>query len=224
MTELASTITPASKAEILETLWVAYQKYFGSTPKKESIWILASQWATETGWGKFMHAYNVGNVKCREGDGYDHQFYACNEVIDVRTATKHAKADPVHAKITHVSADGAKATIWYYPPHPECRFRAFNSLLDGVSDYIGLLVRRFNKAWPSVIAGDMPSFVHALRLQNYFTADEAAYTKTMVNIFNQFAKVPFDYEKLPMMSAQERTELDQVLELSLSELVKEIVT
>jgi len=57
--ELPDKKTPAPKEEVIKALWQAWEDYFGETPKRESIWILTSQWALETGWGKSMHCFNL---------------------------------------------------------------------------------------------------------------------------------------------------------------------
>jgi hypothetical protein len=215
--ELLAVKTPVTKEQAIEALWKAWQGFFGSTPKKESIWVLASQWSLETGHGRSMWGYNLGNVKSREGDGYDYQFFTCNEILVKSQAEKLAAEDPEHAKISSTRADGT-CIIWFYPKHPACRFRAFKSLLEGATDYIALLARRFDKAWPAVSAGDPAAFSHLLRVQRYYTADEQAYTSQLVSIFKSYAKLAFDYDSLPMLTTQEKAELDGVLAKSLADL------
>jgi hypothetical protein len=218
--ELTSIITVVSRESMLEALWKSYQSYFGSTPKRESIWILVTQWALETGWGNSMHCFNIGNVKSREGDGYDHQFYACNEILDRSIAESHVKKDPSHTKITsYIKND--KAIIWYYPPHPECRFRAFHTLLEGTTDYIGLLNQRFCKAWPYVISGDIIGFSHQLKLQGYYTADEAKYTNGMKSVYDGLSKMKFNYDSLPFITLQEQEEINTIMAMNLNNLVNE---
>jgi len=218
--ELPDVLTPITKEDLLRALWGAYQTYFGSTPKRESVWVLASQVQLETGL-RYCHNHNLGNVKSRDGDGHDYQFYACNEILPLKQALAFAKADPEHAKITRTRDDG-KAVIWFYPKHPQCRFRAFGSLLEGVTDHLGLLARRFEKAWPAVVAGDMRAFVQKLHEQNYFTADLNGYTKTALDIYRGYEKLPFDYGSLPMLTDQEKAELDGAVALSLANLTDEL--
>lgn len=220
--ELPDKKTPVTKEQVIEALWKAWQGFFGSTPKKESIWVLASQWALETGWGRSMHNFNLGNVKSRVGDGFDYQYYACNEILSKSEAVRLNDADPEHAKILNTRADGT-CIIWFYPPHPGCRFRAFNTLLEGATDYITLLVKRFDKAWPAVSSGDPAQFSHLIRQQDYYTADEAPYTAQLTSIYRSFAKLVFDYGSLPMMTEQEKTELDGVLAKSTADLVTEVI-
>ena len=65
----------------------------------------------------------------------------------------------------------------------------------GARDYLDELQRRFAKSWGAVLAGDPAAFSHALRLQGYYTAPEASYTKTLLALFRELAAVvasPFD--------------------------------
>ncbi len=220
--ELPDKLTPVTKQELLEALWKSWARYFGSTPKKESIWVLASQVQLETGLQR-CHNFNLGNVKSREGDGFDYQFFACNEIMPKAQALKLSEADPEHAKIAVTRSNGT-CIIWFYPNHPACRFRAFNTLIEGATDYIAILAKRFDKAWPAVSAGDPAQFCHLLKQQDYFTADEAGYTSQVVSIFRNFSKLAFDYDSLPMLTAQERAELDGVLAKSLSDLATSVIS
>ena len=190
--ELAAQKTPVAKEAIIKALYDAWTHLFNQTPKKESIWVLASQVALETGWCASMWNFNLGNVKSREGDGHDYCYFACNEILKKAVADSYAAKDPATAKVSKYRDDGT-AIIWFYPKHPGCRFRAFNSLLDGCIDYIGLLNKRFTNSWPAVIAGDPAQFSHMLRTQGYYTADEISYTKTLVSVFGTISRLNVDY-------------------------------
>jgi hypothetical protein len=48
------------------------------------------------------------------------------------------------------------------------------------------MFKRFNKAWPAVLSGDPWAYGHALKLQGYYTADEAQYTAGVVKIFEKY--------------------------------------
>ncbi len=220
--ELVDRKTPATKEQVITALWSAWMRYFGQAPKRESIWVLAAQWALETGWGRSMHNYNLGNVKSREGDGFDYQFYACNEILPKAEATKLHEADPEHAKILTTRSDGT-CIIWFYPNHPGCRFRAFNTLIEGATDYIAILAKRFDKAWPAVSAGDPAQFCHLLKQQDYYTADEAGYTKTLVSVYTSISKMAFDYDTLPLLTEAEKTAIGNNAAASLDGLARDII-
>lgn len=147
-------ITKASPQEMYDALWKAWKDYFGEAPKKASLLILLSQWSIETAEGASMHCWNVGNAKSVPGDGRSWTFFRCWEIIR-----------------------GKK--VWFDPPHPQTRFRAFDSLAEGAADYLAMLHKRFNLSWPAVISGNPEEFAHRLKLQRYYTADEAAYAKAV---------------------------------------------
>lgn len=188
--------TPVVKEEVLEALWRAWLHLFGTAPKRESIWILLAQTALETGWMKSCHNYNLGNVKSREGDGFDYCYFACNEVLKRSIAEEYARKSPTTAKVTKNRSDG-KSVIWFYPDHPGCRFRAFHTLLEGSLDHISIVHKRFSKAWPALLTGDPKQYSHMLNQQGYYTADVNVYTSSLVSIFGSLKKVPFDYSKMP---------------------------
>ncbi len=195
-TELPDLKTVASKEEVLRALWEAWLHCFGVPPKKESIWILLAQTALETGWMASCHNWNLGNVKSREGDGFDYCFFACNEILKKAAAEAYVAKSPQTAKITTYRKDGT-CIIWFYPKHPACRFRAFHTLLEGCIDHISLVHKRFARSWPAVLAGDPAQYAHALKLQGYYTADEASYKKTLVSVFGTVSRLKVDYSSLP---------------------------
>jgi len=215
-TKFQDKITPITREELIPCLWQAWLKYFDAPPKKESIWVLVAQIILETG-GKSCHNFNLGNVKSREGDGHDYCFFACNEILNTTTALKLQTASPTTAKVTK-TLENNRCIIWFYPEHPACRFRAFGSLVEGAADHLILLVKRFQKAWPSVLAGDPAAYAHALKLQGYYTADESQYARSVTSIFKSLSKLPIDYDSMPVISDAERERIEQTIALSLNQL------
>ncbi|HVJ15040.1 MAG TPA: hypothetical protein VM686_06350, partial [Polyangiaceae bacterium] len=162
MARVDDQLTPVTPAQVLQALGVAWQEQFGSTPHRTSLLVLVSQWALETGRGRAMHCFNLGNVKSNGKTG-DWCFFRCNEVLEGKV-------------------------VWFEPDHEACRFRAFATLQDGALDYLKTLHQRFQSAWPAVVAGDPAAFSHALKVARYYTADEAQYTKSVVSLFNEFSR------------------------------------
>ncbi len=212
--KLPAVKTPITAAELIPALWRAWERFFGVPPvKRESVWILTAQWGLECGWGRSCYQFNLGNVKSRDGDGYDYQFYACNEILSLAQAQKYVANNPTTAKITTVRPDG-KAIIWFYPENPACRFRAHRSLEEGASDHLRLLVKRFEKAWHEIIEGDVTGYAHALRMQGYYTADEASYTKTLEGCIKIATKADVDYDSLPFLGEHEKENLKGIIALT----------
>ena len=177
--------------EMANAMYTAWCRYFGAPPGRNSVLVLLAQWALETGNGKSMHNYNVGNVKANPSGPYDYQYFACNEKVSLKAANQYvANAAPGTAKITRDNGDGT-CWIWFYPKHVGCCFRAFKTLEDGVFDHLALLVnhRTFKNAWPAVVVGSPEQFSKLLRQAGYYTADEASYTRGVVRLFNQFGSV-----------------------------------
>ena len=214
--ELVDQLTPCSKEDLIRALFDAWTHLFGEEPKKESVWVLASQWALESGWGKACHCWNLGNVKSVDGDGHDYCFFACNEILKTATAHAMAAANPSTAKVTQDRNDGL-SIIWFYPDHPGCRFRAFNTLLDGAVDYIGLLNKRFARSWPAVLAGDPAQFSHLLRQQGYYTADESSYTHTLTSVFHTISQLNVDYTTPPDLTDDQKNKIQNLVALTMAQ-------
>ncbi len=195
---LPPTLTPASTGDIVRALrkaWPLELKY--DPPKPECIAVLTAQWALETGWGRSCVAWNLGNVKSRQGDGSDFTYFKCWEVLDSKTA--HAlvaqapprTGDGAPSVLIDKELPDGKARVTIFPDHEGCRFRAFASLEEGARAYLQKLHTRFGKAWNYVDAGDPSGFAAALKSLGYFTAPldgPEGYRPALVRIFNQVVK------------------------------------
>jgi hypothetical protein len=185
--ELEAVKTPVAPNELFVEMVQAWRELFGVTPRRESVVLLIAHWGLETGNGRSMWCYNLGNVKAQPGGPHDYCFYACNELLGTPRARSLQASDPEHAKVTSDRPDG-KSWIWFYPKHPYSCFRAYPNLHAGVVAHLQLINKRFSTSWPAVIAGDPNLFCHMLKQQGYYTADEAAYTKGVVGAFNNYTK------------------------------------
>lgn len=58
-------------------------------------------------------------------------------------------------------------------------FRAYRDPVEGASDYLDLLERRFPSATQAAANGDVGAFSAALKRAGYYTADEEAYTRAL---------------------------------------------
>lgn len=217
--EIPNKLTPVTKEGLIQSMWHAWMHYFGSVPKKESIWVVVAQTWLETGL-KSCHNYNLGNAKSREGDGFDYQYFACNEIFSTKQAETMVKASSGTAKIT-TRRDNGTAIVWLYPKHPGCRFRAFESLLEGATDHLALVSNRFGKAWPHVISGDVEAYAKALKAQGYFTADLATYTKGIKRCYDALAKLSIDYDSLPVLTEEEIRKVQGLVALTTSRLLED---
>lgn len=151
-------LTTASIAEVFVALHEA-----DPSLSRNSLLVLLAQWSFEDGRGKAMHCWNLGNIKYTPGCGHDYFQVACNEVIG-----------------GHV--------VWLQPPNPGTSFRAYETLADGVADFLGVLKRDFKAAWPAVLDGDPAEFARLLKASRYYTADEAVYQRGLVGLFTELGK------------------------------------
>lgn len=190
--ELEAKKTEVTTEHMALAFHAAYVRYFNSHPQDDTIRILLSHWALETGWGKSMWCYNVGNAKAGPSrDPNKHWcYFRCNEIISRARAEQMVETDPKLVKITTYRSNGT-CIVWFEPKHGWSCFRAFDTLEDGVYDHLKLIVKKFNKAWPFIYRGDPQGYSKALKEQGYYTADESSYTRTLVKVFHMFDKLRF---------------------------------
>jgi peptidoglycan hydrolase-like protein with peptidoglycan-binding domain len=152
--------THVTSLQVYNALRAAWRRRFNSDPAHRSLLLLLAQWAFETDHGRSCWNYNIGNAKSRGKTGlWTH--YRCSEIINGKEE-------------------------WFDPPHPQTRFRAFESLEDGAADYLQMMRTVFDLAWPELIAGNAPAFVAQLRAEDYFTASLAKYTAGIVSLVKMF--------------------------------------
>lgn len=156
-------LTPVPVSEMYAALRDAWRQLRGAEPSRASLLVLLAHWALETDRGKECHCFNIGNAKHTPGDGRDYCQFRCEEVL------------------------GGKK-VWFDPPHPATSFRAFETLTDGVMDYMVLLIGQFGFAWPAVEAGDATEFCRRLKTKGYYTADVAEYTSGVVRCLKELDK------------------------------------
>lgn len=188
--------TPAKPEDVFQALAKVWTDRLGSAPQRDSILVLCAQWAFETGRGRSMWNWNMGNQKGRPGgsDGRSWTFFACNEILsrsaadrNVTNASPRADGKGPDAAITKSLPNGLQE-VWFYPNNPACCFRAYQSLAEGAVDYFDLLRKRFASAWPAVEAGNPAEFSRLLKQARYYTGDEGQYTRGLVAIFNEYQR------------------------------------
>jgi hypothetical protein len=166
-------ITVATIPEIASAMWRA-NKYLNLGLEQKDIPLLLAQVAFETGLGKAMHCWNLGNAKSVVGDGRSWTFFRCNEKINGQI-------------------------VWFDQDHPACRFRAFRGLEEGAIDHLAMLRKNFARAWPALLTGDPVAYCAALKAACYFTADLDVYTAGVSSLYRSFVKkLPADLESIPM--------------------------
>jgi hypothetical protein len=158
-------LTPCTPLELYAALAEAWPEVIGDECTRGALVLLVAHWGLETGFGHYMHWYNLGNAKHVRGDGHDYTGFRHNEIL--------------HGATVWLDADPAA------PGFPSDPFVAFDTLEQGAEFYLALVDRHFTKAWPDVEAGDVAHFCHDLKLQGYYTADEAVYTAGVLRCYHQ---------------------------------------
>lgn len=181
-------VTPVGYARAVLAAWPLVE----SEPcLKTAVAVLHSQYMIETG-GKASWNWNLGNVKWSPGAGTD---YMCLsgvwEGVSPAEAARliaagEATADPSQ---DHAKAVGPnKVSVLFQPPHPATRFRAYQSLADGMVHHLKTLRGRFKGAWPYVLSGSPEQTAQALHAQGYFTASPQVYGAAMRRFYEEFMR------------------------------------
>jgi hypothetical protein len=163
---VADLITPISSTELLDSLDRQYFREFAGPPlTPEACALFCAQSALETGRWKAVHCFNIGNIKTGALAAYDGLVcqFRCSEII-------HGEER------------------WFDPPDPQCNFRAYDDLDSAVLAYLQFLSqrRRYAEAWRAALAGDPYTFIHALAVAGYFTANADGYTKAVVSLHAKY--------------------------------------
>jgi hypothetical protein len=176
MAEVTNSLTPVS-AETIGQAFLAVLPGLG----RQGLRLLLAHWASETGWGKSMHNWSVGNSKSAGKSG-DWVFYKCGENVSLATAREWVKS----GLVTIDSINGDHATVTVYPKHPACRFAAYPDLESGVRAYLNLLQTGYPQAFDvAILGGTAEEYARALNANPkriYYTASVAAYVKLMTGV------------------------------------------
>ena len=181
--------TPIEMAEFLSAVKTAWPRALGNEPTTRSArCVLYAQYWIETG-GRACFNWNLGNVKHAENDGFD--YYCLDGVwegVSPVTAQRLIASGEafLDRNSNHISAVGpGRVAVFFKPPHPQTRFRAYASLEDGIEEHLKFIKARFASAWPYILAGDYVKTAYALKARGYFTADAAAYAAGMRSAFEK---------------------------------------
>lgn len=197
--------TPVTAPAMLAAMTDAWRRYFGGEPRPESIRLLVAQWAIETGWGRSMVAFNVGNVKAARTDAdYDFCYFTTWEIMPVAQAEAYVRDNPKTAIITGHTNNGRHARVELHPDDPGCRFKALPTLAAGCFEHLELVHGRFAQSWPAILTGDPAAFAHALKVQGYYTAPESDYARAVGQIFTMLSRMtPEATETQPIPMGEE---------------------
>lgn len=123
-----------------------------------SVRILCSIYAHETGWGKYCWNNNFGNIRGTSPQGM---------FTILKSAWEQAP-------------DGSV----YYPENQ--KFRAYPTVFDGAKDLIDLFQNpRYKACWDMLSAPDAEpgNFAKAMKQCGYYTASEVVYAKSLSGVF-----------------------------------------
>jgi hypothetical protein len=169
--------TNVSEPQMAQAIIEAWTEMFGQAPSKEQVALVLAQNDLETGHRTHMWNYNVGNITTGGNPSFDY--------FDDLTTSEQMKPG-----------------VW---EKKNLKYRAYPTLRDGVRDYLRLISSKdghYANAWKNIVHPDPVAFSKALKAGGYYTADEAPYTKTLVDLFNKINKSDV-YEKAKLTPSLE---------------------
>lgn len=199
--KVEATRTPVTPEDLGRALALAWLKLWDQMPGRRSIDLLLGQSAHETARWRSCMNWNLGNAKATARWDGDYCERPCNELLGkalaedaVSRAGKRPDGTP-DAVVT-----GSVATemiVWFYPPNPASRFRAFDTLEAGALDYLSLLADRFSGAWGDVVAGEPTRFAQSLRALKYYTAPVETYAAALRSLAREYSHLDIDLTEPP---------------------------
>jgi mannosyl-glycoprotein endo-beta-N-acetylglucosaminidase len=161
--QVPKTNTPVSDAQMAQAIIRVWERLFGTDPSQEQVYMVMAQNAIETGPDRAsMHNYNVGNIIV---GNTDHDYFLGGDWMF------SDKSETQKKKITQ-------------------KFRAYNSLEEGLTDYLKLLSssKRYAPAWEHIKHPDIRAYSKALHDAGYYGAKEEEYTKGLIGQLRRFNK------------------------------------
>lgn len=151
---------------------------------RSSLRILLAHWAGETGWGKAMYNWNVGNSKSGGKSG-DWMYLSCTELVPRERVD--AMLTDSRVRLERPNQTGAMVELRFEPDHPWSRFQSFVSLDEGVRHYLGMMARSFPRSWSVALRGDgnVEEYARILRSERYYTATVERYVALLKGTLDQ---------------------------------------
>jgi hypothetical protein len=149
--------------------------------------VLTAQFMAETGGGNCWN-WNLGNVKA--GPNEKHMYL--RGVREVYDESKGEAAVAAANGLAHLATEAelkrwgppgeGKVYVVYEPPHPQCRFKAYDSLEEGAQkwlEHMKGIAAKDPELITALNSGDTDATAKLLKKHGYYTAAEKAYAAAM---------------------------------------------
>jgi hypothetical protein len=147
--------------------------------------------AFETARWQEIWNHNWGNTKATETYEGSYCSYACSEVLSAGLTWFIPEGELDRKDGTVVGK------VWLVPPgHPQTRFCAHASAVDGAIRYLDLMSSEAHRAtWEMFLLGDAIAYVRALVAEGYLAKSDATYARGVASLQDEFA---LRLERLPV--------------------------
>lgn len=194
--------TPATFSEVMDAISAAWAVVMGERPTVACQIVLCAHSSFETGGWHSMMNYNIGNAKAAPGQGRDYTYFPTKEYLPVSVANSIVSKSTDEQPCKLVATLGGTAIVQFYPKHPTCCFRAFDSLPDGMVDHMKLLAGRYRAAFAFADKADVAGYVRSIRSNGYFTGPLVDYIGGMNRAFDKFAQIQLGVSDLKTWQAE----------------------
>lgn len=169
-TELPPTSTPMDAKSMADALAGGYKLITGKAPTKDVLGLMLGQVALETGnFGHGVHQFNFGNKKYSGGDPH-WQYFRCSEIVNGKE-------------------------VFYDPPHPACKFAAYDNPAQAGAAYVHTLKSR-QHWWDGLQTGTAQGFITGLTIApKYFTANPSLYLKGVQDRMMNYESLAEEFAK-----------------------------
>lgn len=179
--------TNASFEGVKGALVDAWTGMFGAAPSVATQVVVCAHSAFETGRWSAMMNNNIGNAKGKPSETSDYTYFPTKEYLPEPVADVFVKKSTVEAMCEIVGTIGSICIVKFYPKHPVCCFRSFETLSDGMKDHLRLLSGRYKEALDGSSDGCVDTYATSLRAHGYFTGPLVNYISGMNRFFDEFA-------------------------------------
>lgn len=176
---------PATKTPVKEYEFFVTLKHLYPELSLKSVCLLMAQWALETGRGEKCMNYNIGNFK-GFGDR-DYTYFQTWERLPEAKAQAYIAKSSIKEPAEFVrQLPSLHVIVRFKPCHPVARFAAYDSLEEGVRDYVSQLQRKFEEAWHAVENADPHGFINGLLHGHYFTGSALLYADGIYKLAREY--------------------------------------
>lgn len=191
--ELPDKLTTITAPALWNELLLQWET-LGVNPKRCAVELKMAHVKLETGF-RACHNWNLGNIKSVTGDGCDWQYFSCGEEIPATHLAACERVGPglVTVKARYQRGGQEWLSLWISKPHPWTKFKAYETLADGLKGQLEYL-KRHPDVLAALMTGDAEAYNDALVAAHYYTAGKAQYLAALKACQTEMTRACRDFD------------------------------